>query len=490
MHYLIIAVMAFALSMYGCEGKTGPAGPTGASGQAGPAGPAGPQGSTGPAGPAGPQGPAGADGAPGEKGEKGDTGPAGADGADGAPGEQGPAGEQGPPGEQGPAGDPGEAGIPGVDITEIAKADHIAFIIGDAKAAKANLSKILRIGEEREIRAVLRSQSEEILESIDVVLTEKKDADNAVETDVDADDASMAMVTAEKVGSAVIMATAPLVGIAGELSYTITNPITKITLHNGDPAKTKTVADGDLVAHDGEVNLAATQPSGAIQAVARDKNNDPLTPRGGFKWVHDDASVATVALRDHNYKPAKDIKTHTAIITGNGAGETMVTVMVMGESELGDPASKDIDVSVSGSSLTRMMTFTKPTPTQTFTWDIKPEGADDGAWVMGRYSATFTVELYNAISGDQVAFIPADLTITPANGGADLVVSAAADGDQAVTVTVTASSTTDSDTTITDAATAPGNVAKGSRPTVLTLSVDGAKDEKVQFTVRVIQTRE
>ena len=86
MHYLIIAVLAFALSMLGCEGKTGPAGPTGAAGAAGPAGPAGPQGSTGPA------------------------GPAGADGADGAQGPQGPAGEQGPKGDKGDKGDPGERG--------------------------------------------------------------------------------------------------------------------------------------------------------------------------------------------------------------------------------------------------------------------------------------------------------------------------------------------------------------------------------------------
>ena len=151
MHYLIIAVLAFGLSLMGCEGKTGPAGPSGSTGQAGPQGAAGPQGSTGPAGPAGPQGekgdtgatgpagpagadgaqgpqgekgetgetgpagPAGADGAQGpqgEKGETGETGPAGPAGADGAPGEQGPKGDQG---EQGPKGDQGEQGEPGED---------------------------------------------------------------------------------------------------------------------------------------------------------------------------------------------------------------------------------------------------------------------------------------------------------------------------------------------------------------------------------------
>ena len=95
MHYLIVVLIAFALSIYGCEGKTGPAGPTGAAGVAGPSGPAGPQGSTGPAGPAGPAGPQG------EKGDTGEAGPAG---------ETGPAGPQGEKGDQG---DPGAGADPG-----------------------------------------------------------------------------------------------------------------------------------------------------------------------------------------------------------------------------------------------------------------------------------------------------------------------------------------------------------------------------------------
>ena len=110
MHYLIIAVLAFGLSLMGCEGKTGPAGPSGSTGQAGPQGVAGPQGST------GPQGPAGADGAQGPQGETGPVGPTGPAGADGAPGEKGDQGEQGPKGdtgETGPAGPPGADGTPG-----------------------------------------------------------------------------------------------------------------------------------------------------------------------------------------------------------------------------------------------------------------------------------------------------------------------------------------------------------------------------------------
>ena len=115
MHYLIIAVLAFGLSLMGCEGKTGPAGPSGAAGVAGVAGPAGPQGSTGPAGPAGPEGPAGPQGEKGDTGDTGDTGPAGPQGEKGDTGDTGPVGPEGP---QGPKGDTGESGLP-TDIPDL-----------------------------------------------------------------------------------------------------------------------------------------------------------------------------------------------------------------------------------------------------------------------------------------------------------------------------------------------------------------------------------
>ena len=81
MHYLIVIIVAFALSVMGCEGKTGPAGP------AGQAGAKGDTGSPGAAGDRGPQGDRGPAGPPGEKGDTGDRGPAG------------PAGPEGPPGD-------------------------------------------------------------------------------------------------------------------------------------------------------------------------------------------------------------------------------------------------------------------------------------------------------------------------------------------------------------------------------------------------------
>ena len=119
MHYLILFVIAFALSMMGCEGKTGPAGPTGQQGVAGPQGVAGSTGSqgvagsTGPQGPQGDTGPAGPQGDTGPQGPQGDTGPAGPQGDTGPAGPEGPAGPAGPEGDTGPAGPEGPAGPAG-----------------------------------------------------------------------------------------------------------------------------------------------------------------------------------------------------------------------------------------------------------------------------------------------------------------------------------------------------------------------------------------
>ena len=118
MHYLILFVIAFALSMMGCEGKTGPAGPTGQQGVAGPQGPQGVAGSTGPQGPAGPQGPEGPQGDTGPAGPQGDTGPAGPQGDTGPAGPQGDTGPAGPQGDTGPAGPAGPQGPQGEGIDE------------------------------------------------------------------------------------------------------------------------------------------------------------------------------------------------------------------------------------------------------------------------------------------------------------------------------------------------------------------------------------
>ena len=233
MHYLIIAVLAFGLSLMGCEGKTGPAGPTGPAGSAGPAGPAGPQGSTGPAGPAGAdgadgadgaQGPAGPAGPAGADGAQGPAGPAGADGADGADGAQGPAG---------PAGPPGPAGIPdtgGIDPIQLAQAHHIALVVGDADKvnASANPPKAtMRVGEELMISAVAGAQSGKALPGIPVTLAITKNDDEAITLED-------GVITAVGAGSAEITAESELAGISGTLTITSTKPISKIVFDPDD----------------------------------------------------------------------------------------------------------------------------------------------------------------------------------------------------------------------------------------------------------------
>ena len=124
MHYFIVVLMAFALSIYGCEGKTGPAGPSGPAGSAGPAGPAGADGSPGATGPQGPAGP---------KGDTGETGPAGPKGDKGDTGETGP---------EGPAGPPGESGIPGdLPGNILATVHHV--VVFEGTEAKDDARKFL-----------------------------------------------------------------------------------------------------------------------------------------------------------------------------------------------------------------------------------------------------------------------------------------------------------------------------------------------------------
>ena len=141
MHYLIVIVIAFALSMMGCEGKTGPAGPSGPQGAAGPqgvAGSTGPQGAVGPQGPEGPQGP---------KGDQGDPGPAG------PVGPQGPAGPEGPQGPQGPQGE-------GIDADQV---------IGSGVLSDIHHIKLMQDGNDKKI-AVFDAPDYELREGMENTL--------------------------------------------------------------------------------------------------------------------------------------------------------------------------------------------------------------------------------------------------------------------------------------------------------------------------------
>ena len=318
MHYLIIAVLAFALSVLGCEGKTGPAGPSGPSGAAGPAGPAGPQGSTGPAGPAGPQG------------------PAGADGADGAPGPQGPQGEQGP---QGDKGDPGEDGAPGTGVDPgtvqgivsevisggvLAPIHHIAIGNIDADGEKANktvynapgftnddgLSYTLEAGDTVQLFAVAASADQEMIASVAFAYSD--DGEDAVSVSSDG------MITANEPGPGKVTVTAVGRGISIDIAVNVLSAVKLVMVELAD-------------------NQSATIPVGfttklvaTAYDVAEDQTDDNEIMGASIAWASDDEDVATV---DGGTVTA--VSAGTANITASSGGVTSdkfkITVTVGGK---------------------------------------------------------------------------------------------------------------------------------------------------------------
>ncbi len=359
---------------------------------------------------------------------------------------------------------PGEAGIPGVDITEIAQAHHIAFIIGDAKPAGGDQKKTLRIGEEREIRAVLRSQSEEILESIEVVLTEHKDADDAIETEVDADDSSMAMVTAKQKGTATIRATAPLVGIAGNLEYTVTKPIKKVVfmIGTGDDAKD---APSEIVLAAGEKYVSE------IIAVAKDEDNNVLDPRSDWAWSSD----KSVATADQKKDADKKLVMKGAIvtITGKGPGDTEVTATV-------EDVSGSFDVSVSGQSVTRRIVASSSSLGNLFVWqrgDTDEFDAEAGAPIAG---TVFNVNLINTVTNEAIDTY--ELGVSPASGSAG-----SASAGPTVGATAAAATAATGGTAIVTVVpvNVDANVKEGTYESFITLSATGAKSVRLRFTIQV-----
>ena len=316
MHYLIIAVLAFGLSLLGCEGKTGPAGPSGAAGVAGPAGPAGPQGSTGPQGPAGPEGPAGPQG---EKGDTGDTGPAG------------------PEGPQGPKGDTGDSGLP-PDIpdlgTILADIHHIVLIRDDiakgkapqwvapdfkAPAFKGDSGFPIRLvkDEETTIMAVAGSQDKNPIPGVEFMWSSDDD-------DVEVDGG---MITAVNIGSAEITVTAVGRGITITFDVVVQGSVDKIVATPKGP-HVMSVGGGTI-----ELSAAATaKVDGASVPIEVD-----------FTWVSGDDSVVSVGE-------------DTGVVTAEGVGTTTV------HAEAGGKSSNKVRFTVSGGGVTlREMVLEDPT---------------------------------------------------------------------------------------------------------------------------------
>ena len=338
MHYLIIAVLAFALSMLGCEGKTGPAGPTGAAGAAGPAGP---QGSTGPAGPAGPAGADGADGAQGPQGEKGETG---AQGPQGEKGEKGDPGEQGPMGERGPQ---GESGIPSdLPGNILAAVHHIIVFEGDEEKKHARRfnapdfdnKNVADEGSGMNMRtaSVLKDESLDFTavaaasDGSIVPVTFSWEVDDPIIASVDETGPGKATVTGLRRSSE-----ATSLFVRTDRGHKLTIPV---SVHN--PVKGIVIEIGDDDGGGFETTLEKSKTV-MIEAIAYDKaSGDDKTTNDGnpvigvsFSWSSNNTSVATVDAKDDNDMPT--IKTH-------GVGTAKI------QASIGDVKSNEITITVFG----------------------------------------------------------------------------------------------------------------------------------------------
>ena len=319
MHYFIVVLMAFALSIYGCEGKTGPAGPSGPAGSAGPAGPAGADGSPGATGPQGPAGP---------KGDTGDTGPAGPKGDTGETGETGPAGPAGPPGESGIPGD-----LPG---NILAAVHHVVVFEGteakkDARKYYSNQSFSGTEGNGEKIRdaavlvdgtltfsAVAAAQDGSI-----VPVMFSAELDDPVLGMVDEASPGTWTVTGVRRGSTKFIVKAADRGIKIEIPLHVHNVVKGIVIMTSDETFAETVNKGT------PVEIAATAYDAAS---GDDKTTNSGNPVSGvtFDWSSSNTSVATVDAKN-NAMPT--IKTH-------GAGTAKITASI------GDVKSNEITITV------------------------------------------------------------------------------------------------------------------------------------------------
>ncbi len=340
MHYLILFVIAFALSMMGCEGKTGPAGPTGQQGVAGPqgvAGSTGSQGSAGPQGPEGPQGPqgdtgpAGPQGPEGPQGSQGDTGPAGPEGPAGPQGDTGPAGPEGPEGPQGSQGDTGPAGPQGppgegidagqvidsgvlsaihhIKLTQDGNAKMVAVFDAPDFALRAdpgnNLDLTMAVGETTTIVAKAASQDGAVL----AVGFEWETNSQAITVD------GGTITAVEPTADAKITLTAVGRGVEIELDVTVLDLIKRIEI---------AMPHAYVLPVDGSVTLSAT-------AYDATKGGDEIEG-AQIMFLSSDTNVVSV---DGNTITAEDVGTAEVVATGGGVdSKDKVKITVTGTGTL------------------------------------------------------------------------------------------------------------------------------------------------------------
>ena len=403
--------------------------------------------------------------------------------------EKGDPGEPGPPGPEGPM---GPAGIPdtgGIDPIQLAQAHHIAILVFDAEDppedpekakenATAGIGAILRVGEERMVKAAARAQSKKILDAVPVTMAITKNADEAITLED-------GVLTAVGAGEAEITAVSELAGIAGKLTVTVTKPIDKI------------VFDPD----DSGYSLAAGESTGEITATAQDEDGNEITPRSGWSWSSDDDGVATVAKvmeeNDDGDMVVKGDGQH-AMITGAGTGSTDIMATAEG-------VSGSISVSVTGQRVTRYIDPSSSNNGNNFVWDrgrmnaagdaFEPGWTTPDVGTAGTATSEFEVNLRDVVTNNLIDVW--NLGVTPS--AAAVSGTAATDSDAQVDPTLQATSsdggaataTTGALTvTVTTANSITAGIEAGTYETFVSLTSTGAREARLRFTITVIDAPE
>ena len=342
------------------------------------------------------------------------------------------------------------------------------------KDASGGIGEILRVGEERMVKAAARSQSGKILPGVPVTITIHEDDDEAITLED-------GVLTAAGAGEATVRAESELAGIKGDLTVTVTKPIDKIVFSPDDS----------------EYFLAAGESTGEITATAQDEDGNDITPRSDWSWESADDGVATVAKSmipdpdDADEMIVKGIGQH-ASITGAGPGDTMIMATAEG-------VSGSVDVSVTGQSVTRVLRASRSSGGNVFTWDrgadldmdetVDPAWTGDAASADGTTATTeFEVDIYDANSGERIEFTATtDITVSVSPSGATArAVSAATPVLAGGTLTITVTPP-DGDSVI-DAGGSEWDA--GTHQSFITIRATGADPLKLRFAIVVVDAPE
>ena len=325
---------------------------------------------------------------------------------------------------------------------------------------------LLRVGEDVMVAAVVGAQSGKKLPSVSATVTMEitKNDDEAITLED-------GMITADAAGTAEITATSEIAGLNGKLTVTVTKPVKKIVF---SPAST-------------DYSLAAGESTAEITAMAHDEDDEVVAVRTDWSWESDDTSVATVAQTKVDKKLVD--KGAKATITGKGSGSATITVMVEG-------VSGEIDVSVTGQSITRVIDPSSSNNGNVFVWDMglaTPAWTDAGAPAAG---TEFTVNLRDKVSNSLIENWTLSLGDTPTAATGGTAADTLSDPPTAQVNPVLGAAMTPAGGVATTGAVQvtvsatdiAAGIAVGTYHTYVSLRSTGAREARLQFTIRVIDS--